>query len=108
MIHGGLYPILKASFQTTFRCDQYRQMNGGRFLVALKDTICSEKLVKIKCLLEKDMDIDEEIKVSCPGEMEIMKLKTSIFDEFHWPHSCFRLIEVKFLYILQAILQRNI
>ena len=83
-------------------------MNGGRFLVALKDTICSEKLVKIKCLLENDMDIDEEIKVSCPGEMEIMKLKTSIFDEFHWPHSCFRLIEVKFLYILQAILQRNI
>ena len=108
MIHGGLYPILKVSFQTTFRCDQYRQMTGGRFLVALKDTICSEKILKIKCLLKNDIDIDEEIKVSCPWEMEIMKLKTSIFYEFHWPHSCFRLIEVKLLYILQAILQRNI
>ena len=75
MIHGGLYPILKVSFQTTFRCDQYRQMSGGHFLVALKDTTCSEKILKIKCLLIKDIDIDEEIKVSCPGEMEIMKLK---------------------------------
>ena len=26
----------------------------------------------------EDIDIDEEIKISCPGEMEIMKLKTDI------------------------------
>ena len=50
-------------------------MSGGRFLVGLKDTICSEKILKIKCLLKEDIDIDEEIKISCPGEMEIMKLK---------------------------------
>ena len=50
-------------------------MSGGHFLVALKDTTCSEKILKIKCLLIKDIDIDEEIKVSCPREMEIMKLK---------------------------------
>ena len=51
-------------------------MSGGRFLVGLKDTICSEKILKIKCLLKEDIDINEEIKISCPGEMETMKLKT--------------------------------
>ena len=34
--------------------------------------------MKIKCLLKEDIDIDEEIKISCPGEMEIMKLKPDI------------------------------
>ena len=34
--------------------------------------------MEIKSLLKEDKDIDEEIKVSCPGEMEIMKLKTDI------------------------------
>ena len=34
--------------------------------------------MKIKCLLKEDIDIDEEIKISCPGEMEITKLKTDI------------------------------
>ena len=53
-------------------------MSGGRFLVGLKDTICSEKNLKIKCLLKENIDIDEEIKISCPGEIEIMKLKTDI------------------------------
>ena len=53
-------------------------MIGSRFLVGLKDTICSEKILKIKCLLKEDIDIDEEIKISCPGEIEIMKLKTDI------------------------------
>ena len=50
-------------------------MGGGRLLVGLKDTICSEKILKIKSLLKEDVDIDEEVKISCPGEMEIMKLK---------------------------------
>ena len=53
-------------------------MNGGRFKVGLKDTICSKKFLKNKCLLKEDVDINEEIKISCPGEMEIMKLKTDI------------------------------
>ena len=73
--------ILTARFQSDpleRRFDQYRQMSGGRFLVGFKDTICSEKILKIKCLLKEDIDIDEEIKISCPGEMEIMKLKTDI------------------------------
>ena len=29
-------------------------------------------------MLKEDIDIDEEIKISCPGEMEIMKLKPDI------------------------------
>ena len=53
-------------------------MIGSRFLVGLKDTICSEKILKINCFLKEDIDIDEEIKISCPGEMEIMKLKIDI------------------------------
>ena len=31
-----------------------------------------EKILKIKSLLKEDIDIDEEIKISCPGEMKIM------------------------------------
>ena len=53
-------------------------MSGGHFLVGLKDTICSEKILKIKCLLKENIDIDEEIKISCLGEIEITKLKTDI------------------------------
>ena len=34
--------------------------------------------MKIKCLLIKDIDIDEEIKISCSGKMEIVKLKTDM------------------------------
>ena len=32
----------------------------------------------MKCFLKGDIDIDEEIKIRCPGEMEIIKLKTDI------------------------------
>ena len=74
--------ILTARFQSDpleRRFDQYRQMSGGRFLVDLKDTICSEKFPKIKSLLKENIDIDEQIKISCLGEMEAMKIKT-VFD----------------------------
>ena len=53
-------------------------MSGACFLVGLKDTICSENILKIKCLLKEDIDIDEEIKISSTREIEIMKLKTDI------------------------------
>ena len=60
------------------RFDQYRQMSGSRFLVGLKDINCSDKNLKIKSFLKEDIDIDEEIKISYRGEMEIMKLKPDI------------------------------
>ena len=82
-------------------------MSGGRFLVGLKDTICSEKILKIKCLLKEDIDIDEEIKISFPREMEITKLKTDI-DSLGISLDTLMLIVGKLLHILQAILQRNI
>ena len=81
LLDDGYDFILTARFQSDpleRRFGQYRQMSGGRFLVGLKDTICSEKKLKIKCLLKEDIDIDEEIKISSPGQMEIMKLKTDI------------------------------
>ena len=73
--------ILTARFQSDpleRRFGQYRQMSGGRFLVGLKDTIISEKIIKIKSLLKEGIDIDEEVKVTGTGEMEIMKLKKEI------------------------------
>ena len=73
--------ILTVRFQSDplkRRLGQYRQISGARFLVGLKDTICSENILKIKCLLKEDIDIDEEIKISSTGEIEIMKLKTDI------------------------------
>ena len=60
------------------RFSKYRQMSRGRFLVGLKDVICSEKILKIQNLLKEDTDIDVEIKISCPREMRIMKLKTDV------------------------------
>ena len=73
--------ILTARFQSDpleRRFDQYRQMSGGRLLVGLKDTIISEKIIKIKSLLKEGIDINEEVKVTGTGEMEIMKLKKEI------------------------------
>ena len=49
---------------------QYRQMNGSGFVLGLKDAVCSERILKTKSLLEGDTDIDGEIKISCPGQME--------------------------------------
>ena len=43
--------ILTTRFQSDpseRRFGQNRQVSGGRFLVGLKDTICSEKILKIK------------------------------------------------------------
>ena len=37
-----------------------------------------KKIENQSILLKEDIDIDEEIKISCPREMEIVKLKTDI------------------------------
>ena len=104
--------ILTACFQSDplERCfGQYRQMIGCRFLVGLKGTICSVKVLKIKCLLKEEIDIDEEIKISFPREMEITKLKTDIDSLGISLDTLMLSPDVgKLLYILQAILQRNI
>ena len=53
-------------------------MSGGCFLVGLRHTICSEKILKIKSMLKEDIYIDKKIKTSRPRYMEIIKLKTDI------------------------------
>ena len=39
-------------------------MSGGRFLVSLKDVLCSEKIIKIQSLVQEGFDIDEYVKVT--------------------------------------------
>ena len=43
------------------RFGQYRQMNGGRFLVGLREATSSEKIIKFKTLLKDDIDISNII-----------------------------------------------
>ena len=38
-------------------------MSGGRFLVSLKDVLCSEKIFKIKSLVKGGINIDENVKI---------------------------------------------
>ena len=67
LLSDGFKFVLTASFQSdsierTF--GQYHQMNGGRFLVGLKDVIWSERILKIKSLLKEGIDIKDNIKVT--------------------------------------------
>ena len=41
------------------RYGQYRQMSGGRFLVSLREVVCSENILKMKSLLKEGCDINE-------------------------------------------------
>ena len=43
-------------------------MSGGRFLVSLKDTEVSEKILKIMSLIREGIDIDETIKEEKPDQ----------------------------------------
>ena len=42
------------------RFSQYRQMNGGRFLVSLKDVNNSDKILRIRSLLKENINFWEE------------------------------------------------
>ena len=64
--------VLTSRFQSDpleRRFGQYRQMNGGRFLVGLRDVTSSEKIVKIKTLLKEDLNIDN-VKVDNTNDDE--------------------------------------
>ena len=59
--------MLTAHFQSDSaerRFDQYRQISGGRFLVGVKDVIWSERILKIKSLVQESIDIKDGIKVT--------------------------------------------
>ena len=41
------------------RFSKYRQMGGGRFLVALREVLCSEKILQMKSLLKENLNLWE-------------------------------------------------
>ena len=61
----------------------------------------------MKTLL-KERDIDEEIKISCPGEIKITNLKTDYSLGILLNTFMLSLKVEKLWYILQAMPQRNI
>ena len=67
LLNNGFNFVLTARFQSDpleRRYGQYRQMSGGRFLVSLKDIQTSEKILKIKSLVQEGIDIDAQVKSS--------------------------------------------
>ena len=65
LLDEGYKFVMTARFQSDpqeRRFGQYRQMSGGRFLVSLKDTEVSEKILKIMSLIKEGIDIDESVK----------------------------------------------
>ena len=69
--------VLTARFQSDpieRRYRQYRQMCGGRYLVSLKDINTSEKIIRIKCLVQEGSNIDDSVKVSEEDRRESTKL----------------------------------
>jgi hypothetical protein len=62
LLDSGYDFVMTARFQSDpleRRFGQYRQMSGGRFLVSLMNTEVSEKILKVRALLELDIDISE-------------------------------------------------
>ena len=59
LLNDGYKFFMTARFQSDLsvrRFGQYRQVNGGRFLVSLKDVLCSEH-IKFKSLVKEGIDI---------------------------------------------------
>ena len=88
---------------------QYRQISGGHFLVGLKDTVCSEKNLKIKF-------IEWGYRYWWANSCQLFRRNGNHETEnrywFSWnftghTHALHPTVD-KFLYLLQAILQRNI
>ena len=71
LLDEGYEFVLTARFQSDpqeRRFGQYRQMSGGRFLVSLKDTEVSEKILKTMSLIKEGIDIDESVKEEKPDQ----------------------------------------
>ena len=77
LLDDGFDYVLTARFQSDpleRRFGQYRQMSGGRFLVSLKDTEISEKIIKIMSLVKVGCDIDETVKEETPDQSLLASL----------------------------------
>ena len=80
LLFDGFKFVLTAHFQSDSierRFGQYRQMSGGRFLLGLKDVIWSERILKIKSLVKKSVDIKDDIKVTENEDA----IKQELFDD---------------------------
>ena len=63
LLQEGYEFVLTAKFQTDKlerRFSQYRQMNGGRFLVGLREVLLSENILLCRSLLKERINIWEE------------------------------------------------
>ena len=73
--------ILTARFQSDpieMRFGQYRQMSEGRFLVSLKEVLCSEKIIKIKSILKEGLEIHEHKSLEIPNLCDFDQLDKTI------------------------------
>ena len=53
-------------------------MSGGRFLVSLKDVMCSENVIKVKDLVKRGFNITEDIKFTHNVSEELQNLSSSV------------------------------
>ena len=55
------------------RLSQYRQMNGGRFLVSLREVLMFERILKCRSLLKENVNIwEENFKQNFNNESDII------------------------------------
>ena len=63
LLNDGFAYVLTARFQSDpleLRYSKYRQMNGGRYLVGLREVETSERILSVASLLKEDINIWEE------------------------------------------------
>ena len=63
LLSEGYKYILTARFQTDpleLRFSKYRQMNGGRFLIGLRELLNSERILATRSLLKEDINVWKE------------------------------------------------
>jgi hypothetical protein len=81
LLSEGQQYVLTARFQTDpieRRFGQYRQMSGGRFLISEKDIVTSEKILKIKTLVKKGLELDSGILSAEEDPVQMAKLMDEI------------------------------
>ena len=74
LLGEGYHFVLTSKFQSDpseRRFGQYQEMNGGRFLVGLRDVTSFEEIIKIKSLLKEDLDIDN-VKVENANDEQLV------------------------------------
>lgn len=77
LLSDGFEYVLTSRFQSDpleRRYGQYRQMSGGRFLVSLMNIQTSEKILKIKTLVQEGMSINESVKINSSHDIDVQEM----------------------------------